>query len=292
MKEIRNLIRKDDIQIRAEQADDGKRYLSGYAAVFNSRSKLIFERGRIFFEVIQPDAFNRVLEDPLLDVAATFNHDMEKILARTKSGTLDLSTDEKGLYFRFEVPNTTLGNDTFEMVRRGDFSECSFIFTVDDKGQKWERDGDDTIRYIQSVSRLYDVTICALNGAYGETTVDAEMAARAMKELEYQEKRNILEIQITDNQVKMGENSLQSLNDGIYQFKIGSDSGQVSGILTQNSDGTMVDFSDQIPDSGSYTIDQSDLTLVKDPDPEENIDLDQVDLMKKKLQLIKLKGQD
>ena len=50
----------EDTQFRAI-AEGNKRYLEGYASVFNSRSKPIYENGRLFYEVIDPHAFDELL---------------------------------------------------------------------------------------------------------------------------------------------------------------------------------------------------------------------------------------
>lgn len=290
MKEVRYLSSRDDIEIRAEKTEDGKRFLSGYASVFNSRSKLIYEQGRIFYEIIERQAFDRVLNDPGLDVVATFNHDFEKILARTKSKTLGLSTDDKGLFFRFEVPDTTLGNDTFTMVQRGDYSECSFSFMVNEDGQVWERDGDDNVRRITEVSRLADVTICAINGAYGETTVDAEMVARGLKNLE-RSQLSTFSVEVTDNGFNVSSEQIEKIAQGSYTFEIKDATGTHTGLL-KNTDATTleVDFYESVPPAGTYDIDLESLQPVK-TDEQPGKEAQDLEIEKMKLSLLKLKGQ-
>ncbi|SKC53549.1 HK97 family phage prohead protease [Ohtaekwangia koreensis] len=173
IKEKRYIVSKDK-NIRAEQNEDGKRYIEGYAATFNNESKLLYEyhNGRMieFTEIILPGAFDDVLASPNLNVIHTIDHDRSKMLARTTSGTLQLSVDDTGLKYRFEVPNTTLGNDLYEMVSRGDYYESSFVFTVDDEGEIWEKKGDQILRTISKVSGLYD-TSTVVDGAYANTPV-------------------------------------------------------------------------------------------------------------------------
>lgn len=184
MKELRYNIEQS---VRVSESD-GKRYLSGYAAVFNSKSRLIYERGKFFYECISPRAFDNVLQSGDLDVVMTFNHKQDSVIGRTTSGTLTLAVDEVGLRFTVEVPNTTLGNDTYEMVQRGDYNQCSFTFSIPEGGDKWSRDDSgDAIRTVNEISRLYDVCICSVNGAYAETNVEAEYAARCIAELDKDE---------------------------------------------------------------------------------------------------------
>lgn len=176
----KRLLQVPELQIRAME-EEGKRYFTGYAAVFNSKSRLLAERGKVFYEILENTAFDDVLERGDMDVVLTFNHKRDMIMGRTKSGTLTLGKDEKGLYFRSEVPNTTLGNDTWEMVQRGDYPDCSFVFTVGKN--RWEKDPDGTpLHIVERVSGLYDVAI-VVDGAYESTVVGAEYS-RAIDDLE------------------------------------------------------------------------------------------------------------
>ena len=125
------------------------RTVEGYASVFNSMSE---DLGG-FREIILPGAFKNALND---DVRALYNHDSNYLLARTTSGTLELKEDEKGLYYRFEMPNTSYGNDLLELYRRGDLTQSSFGFTVDK--DSWRMEEGQHIRYIESVSSLFDVS--------------------------------------------------------------------------------------------------------------------------------------
>jgi uncharacterized protein len=178
-------------QISTRVSEDGKKkYLTGYAAVFNSRSRLIYERTspndrteKFFYEEILPGAFDSVMSDENMDVVATFNHKSDSILGRTSSGTLKLNVDETGLHFDVEVPDTSLGNDVFVMVQRGDFNQCSFSFTVGSEGEKWRKEGNVLIRSINSIDNLFDVCIAAINGAYAETTVSADYVASRTSDL-------------------------------------------------------------------------------------------------------------
>jgi HK97 family phage prohead protease len=163
---------------RAVKDGEGKRFIEGYASVFNQRSKLIWDYDGIYYEEIQPGAFDRALQDPELDVLMVFNHDNNKILARSSkkegkdvASTLELSVDDTGLKYRFEVPNTTLGNDTFELVNRGDLFESSFRFAVAEGGQHWDtlKDGS-YLRTINDIEYLADTSI-VYSGAYSNTDI-------------------------------------------------------------------------------------------------------------------------
>ncbi|MFN8336297.1 MAG: HK97 family phage prohead protease [Cyclobacteriaceae bacterium] len=89
------------INVRSEQTEAGERYIEGYAALFIEDSKLIAEycnnKPIAFIERILPGAFDEALESKSLNVIHTIDHDRTKMVARTASGTLQLSVDEKGL---------------------------------------------------------------------------------------------------------------------------------------------------------------------------------------------------
>ncbi|HOQ81032.1 MAG TPA: HK97 family phage prohead protease [Candidatus Cloacimonadota bacterium] len=163
-----------DIQMRAVEEEGGKRYLEGYAAIFNSRSKLILEKGEIFYEELRQGSFTQVLSNPKLDVYYTLNHERGRVMGRTTNGTLQLKEDETGLSFRVELPNNvSYANDVYELVKRGDLFNMSFAFAVDSEGFKWERtDEGIPLRVINNVRRLVDVSVVTLP-AYEETTVQA-----------------------------------------------------------------------------------------------------------------------
>ena len=144
--------KKDLVEQRAYEGElkavEG-RTVEGYASVFNSMSE---DLGG-FREIILPGAFSEVLDN---DVRALYNHDSNYLLARTASGTLELKEDSKGLYYRFEMPNTTYGNDMLELFRRGDLSQSSFGFTVEK--DSWKLENGQHVRYIERVGSLFDVS--------------------------------------------------------------------------------------------------------------------------------------
>jgi len=175
--EKRVLTLNNDIQFRAVE-EDGKKFIEGYAAVFNSRSKLIMEMGELFYEEIERGAFADVLEEDGLDVYLTFNHSRDYIISRTVNGTLQLSEDDTGLWFRAEIPNVSYANDTYELVKNGTFFENSFAFAVDSDGFRWSETEDNIpLRIVNKIRRLVDVSVVT-KGAYADTTV----AARELQE--------------------------------------------------------------------------------------------------------------
>jgi|15BtaG_2_1085339.scaffolds.fasta_scaffold12649_2 hypothetical protein len=136
-----------NIDTRTEKRDDGSTTITGHAAVFNQMSS---DLGG-FREIIAPDAFSNVLND---DVRALVNHDPNLLLGRTTSGTLRLEQTEKGLQYSFDVPDTTYGRDLVISMERGDITQSSFAFTIED--DSWETTEDGEVRTINKVKQLYD----------------------------------------------------------------------------------------------------------------------------------------
>lgn len=143
------------------------RSVSGYAIIFNSESK---DLGG-FNEVIEPSALEGVLERS--DVLCLLNHNEDKgVLARWNQGkgSLSLEIDEKGLRYSFEAPNTSLGDELLEGIRRGDISTSSFAFTVDK--DSWTKRSDGSyLRTINSIALLKDVSP-VYRAAYEATSVN------------------------------------------------------------------------------------------------------------------------
>lgn len=156
-------IRSFNIELRDEPES---RHIEGYGSVFNERS---LDLGG-FVEMIAPGAFDGVIERS--DVKCYLDHNPGKgILARSRNGkgSLSLVVDEKGLQYSFDAPKTSLGDEVVEGLKRGDYSQSSFAFTVDD--EVWTKEADGTyLRTITKIGGLYDVSIVA-NPAYEGTSV-------------------------------------------------------------------------------------------------------------------------
>lgn len=156
-------IRSFNIELRDEPES---RHIEGYGSIFNERS---LDLGG-FVEMIAPGAFDGVIERS--DVKCYLDHNPEKgILARSRNGkgSLSLVVDEKGLRYEFDAPHTNLGDEVVEGLKRGDYSQSSFAFTVDD--EIWTKEEDGTyLRTITKIGGLYDVSIVA-NPAYEGTSV-------------------------------------------------------------------------------------------------------------------------
>jgi hypothetical protein len=132
------------------QEEMGAESIQGHAAVFDTIGD-----GEWFREKIAPGAFaNSILKD---DIRALFNHDSNFILGRNKSGTLTLREDEKGLFVWIDPPNTSLGRDLKESIRRGDITQMSFGFEIIKEERQKGQNGEPDLFTLQEV-KLWDVS--------------------------------------------------------------------------------------------------------------------------------------
>lgn len=114
-------------EIRVEGGDDKPLIIRGHAAVFNSLSVPLWG----FREKLAPGAFqNSLNKNP--DVRALWNHNPDTVLGRTRSKTLTLKEDDKGLFMEINPPTWAAGY--VETIQRGDVSQMSFGFrTIKDQ---------------------------------------------------------------------------------------------------------------------------------------------------------------
>jgi len=147
--------------VEVREGSDKNPVIEGYAAVFNDETVI----GGQFAERVAPGAFEGARMD---NTVALFNHDINQPLARVGRG-LEISVDDRGLKYRFEVGNQSYAKDLIENIRMGNVSTSSFGFTVRD--DEWERRADGlNLRTIKEVDLLFDVSPTT-QGAYPTTEV-------------------------------------------------------------------------------------------------------------------------
>lgn len=160
------------LEARAE-GEESSKVIEGYAAVYDKWSNPIWW----FKEKIARGAFDGA---DMSRCIACFNHAEMTIVARFSAGTLELTTDEQGLYFKFDAPNTTAGNDLYENIRLGNITQCSFRFIVEEDAWKYAEDSNELDeRTITKISHVLDVSP-VVYPAYEDTSVQA----RSFEELE------------------------------------------------------------------------------------------------------------
>ncbi len=149
------------IDVDVRDIDTRGRMLVGYAAVYGAESG---DLGG-FSERVAPGAFRDVLASPELDVRALLNHDPNAVLGRSRSGTLRLADDERGLRFELDLPESPLGENVRASVARGDIDGASFRFRVG--RDTWEG----SRRTVETVAHLADCSVATF-GAYPAASVE------------------------------------------------------------------------------------------------------------------------
>lgn len=154
-------------KIEIREDDDGNRTLSGYAVKWEKKSQVL-GFFRKFREQFKRGAFADSLQKD--DQRFLWSHDTSKVLGRTKNNTLRLEEDSIGLRFELDLPKTTLGNDTYESIKRGDVDGVSFGFQK--ISDEIEEPDDDLMLRTVTKAKLLEVSAVAFP-AYPDSEVSA-----------------------------------------------------------------------------------------------------------------------
>ena len=141
-------IRKLDIQFRAEENEENKMEIKGYAVVFNSPETYDYT------EVISDKALD---DTDMSDVVLRYNHnDSFMVLARTRNKSLKLEKDEKGLMIDATLQDDiTEHRNIFNAIKSGLIDKQSFAFSVEEDEYDYETD----TRTITKIGKLFDVSV-------------------------------------------------------------------------------------------------------------------------------------
>lgn len=164
------------LQTRDNSTDDEMK-IAGYFVVFNSETE-IYDG---MFEEISDKAFKDI---DLSDIRALADHDTAKVLGRTKSKTLTLKVDEKGLYGEITInKDDTEAVNLYQRVKRGDIDQCSFGFSILNETMEQREDG--TTKWTITEIELFEVSVVTFP-AYSDTAVEARS-----NQIEQLQKRNL-----------------------------------------------------------------------------------------------------
>ena len=142
---------KRAFEVRAlEEEYDQEKYcgiVEGYAVTFESPVTYSYT------EVIDRNALQNT---DMKDCVLRYNHSEDGFsLARTRNGSLELRTDDTGLYIKAYVINTQYGRDLYKMIKEGLVTQMSFAFTT--KREEWN---DETnTRRILEIDKLFDLLL-------------------------------------------------------------------------------------------------------------------------------------
>ena len=182
-------IRTIDCQLAIREAAEGQegesRTITGRAIVFNAESEVLDDWGERFREVILPEAVTMEFLNTQ-DVKMNMLHERELTIARCNKGvgSLRMAVDEQGVTFEFEAPKCDIGDRCLEMVRRGDYSGCSFEFYPKDYEVERTKgaDGKDEVVIRHKSFEFLSALTIGMDPAYRQTTVNAREMDKLTRE--------------------------------------------------------------------------------------------------------------
>lgn len=143
-------------EVRTAGGDDGLTF-EGYAAVYNSPTRIRSAWEGEFDEVILPGAFKRALADrtPVL----MFEHGQHPLIGSMPLGVITRAEeDAHGLAISARLSDNWLVQPVRDAVRDGAVDGMSFRFSVDDAGETWtKRSGDVQLRAIHDFRSVPEV---------------------------------------------------------------------------------------------------------------------------------------
>lgn len=159
---MKKITRVYDVEMRS--LNEESREVEGYAVVFNSITDLGW-----FTEEIDPHAFD---EADMSNIYLLGNHDENIVLAGTSNNTLKWDIDEKGVFQRSQIIDTSVGEDWLKLVKNGLINKQSIAFTIARDGEEWtERNGKEH-RIIRKIDKMFDFSLVTYP-AYSQTSAYA-----------------------------------------------------------------------------------------------------------------------
>jgi len=190
MEKTKKEIRLAELRIKSDlTANEGNDMIvEGYAVIFNEPTVIFTDSAGIeYYEVIDKHALDNC---DMSDVPFKYNHsDDVMVMARTRNKTLQLSVDDKGLFIRANLANTTTGNDLYQLIKRGDIDKMSFAFVVAPEGDNY--DVKTRTRIITAIEKLFDVSAVDLP-AYDTTSISARGYFESQEEIRKQLEKEAL----------------------------------------------------------------------------------------------------
>jgi uncharacterized protein len=167
---------------REEQSPD-EMIIEGYFALYESETEL----WKGSYEIITKGAFDNTLNN---DIRALWNHNTQFVLGRNTNGSLELRTDDKGLFGIIKLPKTQYAQDLYTLVKRGDIDQCSFGFDI--LAEDLEELASGGYRWRINEIDLHEISVVTFP-AYENTSVQARSKeVEQIKARKIEEKRNNL----------------------------------------------------------------------------------------------------
>ena len=124
--------------------------LEGYAVKYGVLSdNPMLGYPRYVKEKILAGAFRKSLQMNDIRMYVDHTHTTEKLLGRKGAGTLQLSEDVNGVFFRCTPPDTAAGKDLVTSIKRGDVSHMSFGYNPIPSKERWSKEGNYQVRNVE-----------------------------------------------------------------------------------------------------------------------------------------------
>lgn len=180
-------------EIREDGEGNDEFRVEGYAAVFNE----VTDIGGMFREQIAPGAFTDAIGRD--DVVFLWNHDSDTVMARTRSGTLKLEQDERGLKMSASLDRSDPDvQRIYHKMKRGDVDKMSFAFFPD--VEEWDDSGEIPLRTVKRAG-LHDVS-AVTHPAYDGTEIGLRSLEDARRS-EREKNRNMAAARVAARKAEM-----------------------------------------------------------------------------------------
>jgi HK97 family phage prohead protease len=145
-----------EMQFRAadQEGEEPQYIVEGYATTYDDPYTIFSFDGVDYKETISRDALAGA---DMSDVIFLYNHE-GMVYARQSNGTLQLSSDERGLHVRADLGSTEASREMFESIKAGLVTQMSWAFTINTD----EYDEETHTRSITSVKKVYDVSAVSI----------------------------------------------------------------------------------------------------------------------------------
>ena len=148
------MIQLPEMQFRAVEDEEQRYIVEGYATTYDDPYVMYSYDGVDYKEEISRDALAGA---DMSDVIFLYNHE-GMVFARQSNGTLELSSDERGLHVRADLGSTEASREMFESIKAGLVTQMSWAFTINADAY----DERTHTRTITSVKKVYDVSAVSI----------------------------------------------------------------------------------------------------------------------------------
>ena len=172
-----------DMSMRAADIAD-RMVVEGYATTFNDPYVLYEDDEMRIMEQVDAGAF---VGADMRDVIMQYDH-RGHVFARIRNNTLDVRTDDKGLFISADLGGTEIGRQLYTEIKGGYTDKMSFAFTVTDENVDRRTEGTKRIitRTITKIGKLYDVSAVSVPANDG-TTISARSFCDGIIQKEHEE---------------------------------------------------------------------------------------------------------